>query len=811
MVSNPKLLADDGQFYPNEGIFRNNAPLYWAVGLPVFPLEPRSKAAKLIKDWTRFAKQMPEEGEKAYWLQNWPDCNIGLPLGPQSGCVAIDIDTEDERLIKVIESVCGPSPWERVGKKGKVLLYKYNNEPAFKIKDVSGKMICECLSIGNQVVMPPSIHPDTQKPYRCNVPLPEVYQQLRPLPLGFEEILRNALKDAGVVLSHSGWTRVTDYVSQGSRDVKMTAVAGLFANSVTRGELTLLEAIDRLRAWKATCVENVAGDDIDIEKGVRNLIRFLIQDVTGPKKKTLPPNWDAGMTPEQKKEWGLEFAEDNTEWMLSQMLDYLNLSINPEKDDILKIQGAVDFIINKIQHSPSLTPTELNIVYDKIHSLSKRRITKSAIKEQLKQQEQKEMEGTDHTEVAEAVVADYEKIGQLKYWHSAFYQWKGSNWEVVNDDEILRVIAKEYGHLPACRKASDHRGVLQVMRSLLTTDKLNTADENGINFANGYLTQDGVLCEHAPQFGCTYTLPYRYIPELANHHPKFDGLLERVWGHCPDFEQRKRALQEAMCATVFGMGPSFSRAILLYGIGGSGKSQILDIVRFLLPENVVTYISPYGFDDKYKVTELSKSLLNVCGELDANSFIPDASFKSVVDGSSFSGQYKFGQLFSFSPKCTHWFASNHLPKSRDTSAGFFRRWLILHFDRPVPTGERIRNYGEKVVAEEREGIMAWVASVVKDLAKQGDYTLPESHNRMIDSLMGENDSVFFYLKSTEGPKKKEGVKTELNRIYEKYTSFCYAVSKSKPVCLRVFLTRMTELSLIFGYKVEGLIIEGLEV
>lgn len=63
----------------------------------------------------------------------------------------------------------------------------------------------------------------------------------------------------------------------------MTTMAGFYANAVTRGELSLLEAIDRMYVWKTCCVENVAGDDIDIEKGVRNLIQFLIQDVVGPK------------------------------------------------------------------------------------------------------------------------------------------------------------------------------------------------------------------------------------------------------------------------------------------------------------------------------------------------------------------------------------------------------------------------------------------------------------------------------------------------------------------------------------------------
>ena len=804
------LLAEDGVFYPNKDLFAQNAPLYWAKGLPVFPLKARSKEASLFKNWNQLAKRMPTPQEQEYWLKNWPDCNIGLPLGPQSGCVAIDIDTDDAHLINVITSVCGVSPWERVGKKGKVLLYRYNGEKSFKIKDIDGKMICECLSVGNQVVLPPSIHPNTQKPYVCNIPLPDIVSALRPLPDNFEDHLREALKLAGVMLSHSGWTRTTDYVSHGSRDVKMTTMAGFYANGVTRGELTLLEAIDRLRAWKSACVENVAGDDIDIEKGVRNLIQFLIQDVLGPKNKPLPQGWDLGMTPEQKKEWGLEFSEDHVQWDVGQLLDYLDVSING-LDDATKKMSTFDYVLRRVAHSPELQSLEIDTILNKMLALAPKGTTKAVFRKRLNELTQGELKGENHTEIAESLLKDIEKVGPIKFWHDNFWQWQGSHWEKISQDTLLRTVAKEYGHLPICKRNADHKGVVATLRSFVYTDSLATVDEKGINFANGFLDQDGRLHEHKPCYGCTYTLPYRYIPELADNHPKFTGMLKKVWGHFADYDERVQALREAICATVFGIGTSFARAILLYGTAGSGKSQILDVVRYLLPNSAVSYITPYDFDDRYKITELSTSLLNVCGELYSNRTIPDASFKGAVDGSSFSGQYKYGQIFAFKPMSTHWFASNHLPKSKDTSMGFFRRWLIFTFDQPIKITEKIRNYGELVVAEERESIMAWAVQDVAKLMKQGDYTLPQSHIDITRNMMSENDSVYFYFTSLDAPKKKEGNVLQINQLFEKYSNFCYASARIRPVGLRAFLSRVSELSSLLDFEVRGLEVVGLAV
>ena len=799
------------ELYPNTDLFKNNAPILWKHGLPVIPLRPRDKAP-IPYDWSSYKEKMPLPQEQDHWLRNFPDSNIGLPLGPQSGCLAIDIDTEDPALINIIRQACGYSPWERVGQKGMVLLYKYKGEKPFKIKDIDGHMICECLSAGNQVVLPPSIHPKTQKPYVCNTPIVDALPYLRQLPENIETILRNAFQDYGITLSHSGWTRTTDYVSHGSRDVKMTAMAGFLANGVTRGELSLLEAIDRMMAWKSMCVENVAGDDIDIEKGIRNVIQFLIQDVVGPKNKPLPLGWDTGLTDKQKQDWGLNFDAEHSEWSVEQLKNYLKTEFerNETEGSIQRI-SAVDYALRRISRSPHLTSLEIDSVLNYIRQTNSKTIQLPSLKKRLLELQRGELEGIDHTEIARAVLEDLRRIGEVRFWHDNFWQYKGSNWEILPEQEILCTIANNYGNLPAARKAHDHVGIMKVLKSIVPQTDLDSRKIQGVNFANCFVSSDGMTYPHDAAFGCTYTLPFRYVPELINSHPRFDQFLESIWGMEPDFEDRKRALQEAMCATFFGMGPSFARAILLYGIAGSGKSQLLEIIKHLLPPEVISYVTPYKFEDKFEVTELSKSLLNVCGELNESQPIPGAYFKSIIDGSTLNGQYKGRPVFSFTPVATHWFASNYLPKTKDVSEGFNRRWLILTFNHAVKKKDKVRNIGELIVSEEREAIAAWVISCARELCEQKDYTLPRSHREVIRDMASENDSVFFYLTSEEGPRKSEIRRDGIlvNSLYEKYTSFCCATIRARPVGLRTFLRRLTELGNFMDFQVDGLMVSGL--
>ena len=121
--------------------------------------------------------------------------NIGLALGKQSRCIALDIDTEVPAEDGLVKSLIPNSPWVRVGRHGCVMMFKYNGEQTFRIKDVTGRTICELLSSKTQVVLNPSVHPTTKAPYCANCNLYEVVDRLPVLPKDIESILRNALSE----------------------------------------------------------------------------------------------------------------------------------------------------------------------------------------------------------------------------------------------------------------------------------------------------------------------------------------------------------------------------------------------------------------------------------------------------------------------------------------------------------------------------------------------------------------------------------------------------------------------------------------
>ena len=179
-------------------IFAVEAPKYWAKGVSVIPLTGKRP---VIEDWPRWGWELPPEDLREQWLRQFPNHNIGLVCGPQSGIVAVDIDTDEEVIIGMIEGVLPSSPWHRWGRRGRVMVYQYHGEQSFQIRDnragKSGSLI-DLLGLKKQFVLPPSIHPDTGSPYRENVALLDVLDQLRPLPKDLQDLMRGVLRRNGI-------------------------------------------------------------------------------------------------------------------------------------------------------------------------------------------------------------------------------------------------------------------------------------------------------------------------------------------------------------------------------------------------------------------------------------------------------------------------------------------------------------------------------------------------------------------------------------------------------------------------------------
>jgi hypothetical protein len=112
--------------------------------------------------WAEYFHRLMNDAELEA-AESWPGCNIGVCLGSLSGVVALDLDAVGELADKLM-TVIPPSPVAKHGAKGFTRFYRYSGE-ASRTWSVDGDTALELLSDGRQTVIPPSVHPDTKRPY----------------------------------------------------------------------------------------------------------------------------------------------------------------------------------------------------------------------------------------------------------------------------------------------------------------------------------------------------------------------------------------------------------------------------------------------------------------------------------------------------------------------------------------------------------------------------------------------------------------------------------------------------------------------
>ena len=151
--------------------FGHNASAYWAKAFSVIPISPGTKQpAGGIKSWTGYCDNLPKPESRASWMQKYSNYGIGLCLGSlitsEFRLGAVDVD--DDSLVRVAASILGSCPCAKRGKKGITYLVRVPRNGKLKSCKISNHAklgVVDVLIGGRMTVLPPTTHPETNKPY----------------------------------------------------------------------------------------------------------------------------------------------------------------------------------------------------------------------------------------------------------------------------------------------------------------------------------------------------------------------------------------------------------------------------------------------------------------------------------------------------------------------------------------------------------------------------------------------------------------------------------------------------------------------
>lgn len=367
-------------------------------------------------------------------------------------------------------------------------------------------------------------------------------------------------------------------------------------------------------------------------------------------------------------------------------------------------------------------------------------------------------------QVANHIIGSMLGMGDCwRYDEGNFYWWSGRYWRLVSRD-----VFKEYFVAPfeGCAiKGTDKRFEVNYMKAdkviktvcekvVLEHRRFFSDAKLGVNCENGFVefddkTGDFKLVKHEAEQRQRHLLRGKFVPldrglpfELpsGSRLSKFFGTM---FCDDPEGELKVRIIQEVMGAAITGYGVKLRqpKALVLWGPGNNGKSQLGDLLIFLVPDDAHSSVSPHMFWKENEAIKLVGKLLNVTSELRSNGIASDL-FKAAVTGDSMVGRLLYKDSVEFRPVAQHVFSTNKLPKFRGGfDSAVKRRLMVIKCDRVIPEREMIEQIAQVIRDEEYSLLISFAVEGAHRLIRSGRFTDLPSSNEIIADWIRDNDPV----------------------------------------------------------------------
>jgi putative DNA primase/helicase len=219
------------------------------------------------------------------------------------------------------------------------------------------------------------------------------------------------------------------------------------------------------------------------------------------------------------------------------------------------------------------------------------------------------------------------------------------------------------------------------------------ADKNIINLANGlYDTGTNELKPHTATYLSTVQIPIAYDPDATC--PAIDRFLSDV-------------LDSSDIPTVlewFGylLEPSYwiQKMLMLLGEGENGKSKFLGLLEaFLGASNCVNESIHQLANNRFRVAGLYGKLANIHADISDRELTDTGILKLLSGGDQISAEEKGKAPFKFKNFARLIFSANRLPRARDDTDAWHRRWTFVNFTRKFGSDPEAVKKADKKILE----------------------------------------------------------------------------------------------------------------
>lgn len=381
--------------------------------------------------------------------------------------------------------------------------------------------------------------------------------------------------------------------------------------------------------------------------------------------------------------------------------------------------------------------------------------------------EQKKQKKLGPRAIAERIVEAYEQKGRrLVTYDGEVYVYTGSHYTIHNGLwKDIMFLSEKYGTDNGRNWDDIHRALRQ---QTLRTEPPDTGYVPFLDFRVPIDGEDSDPVPHSPDYFNTYVLPYNY----GEWGPadRFYQFLDEATGGDPDL----KALLQEVAGYILMPGLSMDKAFVFYGLEGTGKSVMIEVLEAMVGYDNVSHVPLERFGDKFALAGTEGKLLNTATEIGKTSRSIDGVFKSFVSGEMMPKEKKYKDVQSFRPTAKLVFGSNIMPNFNHLS-GLSRRLVFIPFNN---TPKVIDPYLIDKLKEEIGGVFDWAYQGMQRLLARGEFTAYKGSMLMHQDFQINTSSVFAFLDDHEHETDPTSV-ILFSDFYEAYVLWCKENGRSK--------------------------------
>lgn len=290
-------------------------------------------------------------------------------------------------------------------------------------------------------------------------------------------------------------------------------------------------------------------------------------------------------------------------------------------------------------------------------------------------------------------------------------------------------------------KRQYERDVLDGLIREVPTIDISNIDDSFIPVNNGVFNLNSEeLIPYDDSMFFTRKSPVNFIKEADC--PKFLEALREIV--CSD-ERLLMCIQEIFGYTLIN-NTKGERAFYFIGVGSNGKSFIAEILANMVGVANVSNIPLSRFSEKFGTEGLIDKSVNIANENEIGNAISTENLKIFVSGDRTSIARKYKGDLNYKSTCKMIFLLNKLPDTLDNTHGYYRKILIVPFNRIFQQEEMDKNLKEKVL-EELSGVLNWAIEGAKRLINNDyKFTECEAIEKVTKAYKEEQNPVESFLK-----------------------------------------------------------------